>query len=282
MLPSKALALSVAVSITARASSELASSDSQYGAIELRSSHIGSVGNWEFLSDVALAPLESGNTAAIATLGSTAVGLTAAVCTAVAGTGPVGVAGCLFQGLVATIGSFFAIFQLSGKRDVTYQVMLDYPAGPGCHGACQLDIQAPEGDWRIVGNATVSGIHHDLYYRRNGTLSGVRAVQRGNATDVRKRSENDVGGLVVDYNWSNDNIVAYDSFGSSPSQIQTDSSFFEQKMVDANVLLACAGWQDSNGILADGLISVGWNDQAFQFEDGEENGLLSECHSDDI
>lgn len=185
MFTPKLLAFVLAISVTYGAVIEPISPNAQDGALEVRSLPARPLGNMILISDVGL-QAAGDNMAAFATLSGTAVALTTAVCTAIASTGPIGVAGCILQGLVATIGVFFSFFALIGKRDIDFDHTLDYPAAPGCHAACQLDTHALEGDWRVVGNASVSGVHHDLYYRRNGTLSSVRSVQRGNATDIRR------------------------------------------------------------------------------------------------
>ncbi|KAJ2979301.1 hypothetical protein NQ176_g3340 [Zarea fungicola] len=276
MFTSKLIAFLLAISVIYGAVVEPISSNTAGGALEVRSLPTRPLGDLILISDVGL-QADGDNVAAFATLSGTAVALTGAVCTAIASTGPLGVAGCILQGLVVTIGVFFSFFALIGKRDLDFDHMLDYPAAPGCHAACQLDTYALEGDWRVVGNASVSGVHHDLYYRRNGTLSSVRSVQRGITTDIERRAEWGKGGMVVDYHWDNNKVSDYDAFGSTHSQIKRDATFFEQEMVQSNSALGCAGWQHHADLVANGLIAIGWNNRAFQFAEGEENALVNMC-----
>ena len=157
--------------------------------------------------------------------------------------------------------------------------MLEYPPVAGVGTRYRLEHEAPEGDWRPIGNATIDGVFHAIHYKRNGTLNGLRSVQYGSAEDFVKRAEDDYGGVVVDYNWNSLSEAAYDSFHSTSSQVTDLGDDIAGGMESANSILTCADFADSDGRLDEGLVSVGWGGEGYQFQDGEQGGLLSECKS---
>ncbi|KAF8591156.1 hypothetical protein K439DRAFT_1063437 [Ramaria rubella] len=205
---------------------------------------------------------------------STAVAVTAVTC-ATGQPPPV----CIAGAVAAVFTIFFSIFEASGKRDTpSYVLLTDYPPNIGCGTICRLGSEAPEGGWRPIGNYTANGVFHSLHYKRNGTLSGIRAVEHGSPNPNGKRAEDNDGGVVVDYHWDADQVQAYDSFDSNPTSTADFADDVVDSLFDDDDILSCANFEDSDGILAPGLISVGWNNQPFQFASGDEEGaLLEEC-----
>ncbi|KAH9947044.1 hypothetical protein B0H21DRAFT_369780 [Amylocystis lapponica] len=211
-----------------------------------------------------------------------AVSITQAVCST---GGPIA---CGVVGAAAVFGVFFAAWY--SRRDLDgplIDINTEYPAISGCGTACRLKFEAEEGPWRSIGNATVNGIFHDLHYQRNGSFSGLRSIQHGPVDQMSKRQsfqngeDNNDGGMVVDYYFYDENETAYDSFDSTSSMINNFANDAMATMQSANTVIECADFGDSDGILNGGLLTVGWNGQAYQIDEpGESEALTKECYSD--
>lgn len=214
----------------------------------------------------------------------TTVGLSVGVGFAAASCVGGNLVGCAAAALTSVYLFFFGGFSSSGKRDATSDIVYDhpYPPLPNCGTICRLDSEEPEGDWRPIGNVTPRGVLHNVYYRRVGTLSGLRVVEvPASFPAAVKRAEDDVGGLVVDYHWTNDNQANYDSFHSTSAEISAFADDSAGDLQSGNDILACNAFFDAGGQVNVGLIAVGWNNQPFQFnEDGEYNAIMSECVND--
>lgn len=209
---------------------------------------------------------------------STAAAITATICKT-PGIPPIA---CIGFGAVTVIGAFFAAFSPSGRRELDEVIFhTDYAPALGCGLRCRLHTEAPEGDWRVIGNATVQGVFHSLHYRRQGSISGFRSIEHGpiSATGVVSRAEGGEGGVVVDYNWRSLNQQAYNSFHSTSSQIQGFGSTITSAMWDANSIEGCVDFNDSDGRLDTGVFTVGWNGRAFQWLDGQMGGTLTQCQN---
>jgi hypothetical protein len=211
---------------------------------------------------------------------NTVAKITELVCTF---SGPIG---CLAAGVVAVFGIFFTIYRLTSRTDLahTFHLETDYPALPGCGVRCRLNKEVPEGDWSMVGNATVNGLFHTMHFKKNGTISGVRSIQHGpvsstSGIQARQQQDND-GGVVVDYYWFNNNENAYDSFDSYPAEVSQFADDAVNTMVDTNDIEECASFTDSDGVLAPGLLAVGWNNAPFEFQDGQNQADLNYCQSE--
>ena len=205
----------------------------------------------------------------------TAAKLTEVVCEKA---GPIA---CVTTAVIAVIGVFFLAYKTSGKREWEHVFMLDYPPMAGVSTRFRLENEAPEGDWRLIGNATVHGVFHAIHYKRNGTLNGLRSIQFGSVKSASKRAEDNDGGVVVDYNWNSISETAYDSFDSTQTLVDDFSNDIVGDMQAANGIQSCADFEDSDGVLDSGLVSIGWNNVPFQFADGQLEGQLDECAGDD-
>ncbi|KAF8580713.1 hypothetical protein K439DRAFT_1662644 [Ramaria rubella] len=205
---------------------------------------------------------------------ATAAAITAVTC-ATAQPPPV----CIAGAVTAVFTAFFSIFQASGSKRAlsTYTLLTDYPPTNACGTICHLKSEAPEGGWRPIGNFTANGVFHSLHYSQAGNVSGLRAVEHGYTSGSVKRGEANDGGVVVDYLWNTDNMQAYDSFHSTPASTSDFANDVVNDLEGADDILGCANFEDSDGILAPGLIAIGWNNQPFEFEDGESAALLGEC-----
>ena len=184
---------------------------------------------------------------------------------------------CVVTALAACIGIYFTLYKMQGRELTDYIYHVDYPPVPGCGSRCRLELEAPEGGWRLIGNATVNGIFHTLHYKREGSYNGLRSIQYGSEEEFAKRAEDNYGGVVVDYNWLSLSEQAYDSFDSYSSEISDFADDIVDVLIDDNSIQACADFEDSDGLLDGGLVSIGWNNQPFEFQDGQEEALLDEC-----
>ncbi|KAH9947050.1 hypothetical protein B0H21DRAFT_883369 [Amylocystis lapponica] len=213
-----------------------------------------------------------------------AVSITQAVC------GSGNALACGVVGTVAVFGVFFTAWL--SRRDLDgplIDVNTEYPAISGCGTACRLKFEAEEGPWRSIGNVTVNGIFHDLHYQRNGSFSGLRSIQHGPVDQMSKRQglhngeDNNDGGMVVDYYFVDENESAYDSFGPTSTLIQSFADDAIDSMQSSNTVIECADFEDSDGLLNGGLLTVGWNGQAYKLDQpGESQALTDQCYSDTI
>lgn len=84
-----------------------------------------------------------------------------------------------------------------------------------------------------------------------------------------------------DYSWVSNNEGPYDSFHST----EAGTSYFAANaggwIADSSHSIAsCASFSDSQGTLNNGLLTIGWNNQEFQWtEPGEEEAAYNSCAS---
>ena len=156
-------------------------------------------------------------------------GIVAAVCS----TG--NVIACAATGITVVLLNFFSNFiSSSGPSDASSTKRAnDYPLidadwlpTESCSTYCQLKAGAAHGAWTAFANATVNGVHHDLHFRQNGTLMGLRAVPRLPLMEKRDDVDND-GGIVAAYFWEDDSQQAYvPKISSIPLFSPTSCCFF--------------------------------------------------------
>lgn len=212
---------------------------------------------------------------------------------------------CATIATVAVYSNFFAAPWSGGRRssDALY-ANTEYPPVPGCSTACRLKSEAEEGDWRAIGNVrlhyklgallraydrsvqvTVDGAFHNIFYRRQETVSGLRAVRSctpsaGNGKRQQDVEDND-GGMVADYYYVDEDEPAIDTFNSTISQIQTYAQETTSAFAAAGTILGCAIFSDSDSALDEGLLAFGWNAQPFVFSSpSEANSLAQECYDE--
>lgn len=219
-------------------------------------------------------PQPLANDAVLVKVLDSAVSITQAVCT----TG--GPLACAATGLSALFGIFFLGYLAVSSRDTAFIINLAHPPLPDCDAVCRLQNEEPEGDWRMIGNATLTGVFHEIHYRRSGNYTGLRAIQMSNG-GLGRREEKNSGGVVIDYNWNTNNHANYNSFGSTSAMSTSFADSAISDMANGNTVIECQAFEDSGGVLDTGLITAGWNNQAFQWtEDGEFEGVMNECESD--
>jgi len=201
-------------------------------------------------------------------------------------------AACTFGGpfvcggavILAVISNFF-VFYLSRstprKRDID-SVFYHEPYIPtaNCGLGCKLDAAGLlERQWYPIGNMTTNGIYHDIHHWRSGNIRGLRAYQGGfNSVHLKRTDEDSDGGFVGDYYWISPNENAYDSFDSTQSEIQSASNDITNFMQSNNALEVCVDFGDSDGELNEGVLTLGWNNQAFQYSsESVLESHLAEC-----
>lgn len=115
----------------------------------------------------------------------------------------------------------------------------------------------------------------------------MRSIQYNSTNQTSKRQnfengEHNDGGLVVDYYFLDENESAYDSFHSTSTLIKNFANDAISDMASSNTVIECADFGDSGGILDGGLLTVGWNNQAYQIDEpGESESLTRECYQDE-
>ncbi|KAH9947051.1 hypothetical protein B0H21DRAFT_708772 [Amylocystis lapponica] len=137
----------------------------------------------------------------------------------------------------------------------------------------------------VLGTVTVNGVFHDLHYQRNGSFSGLRSIQHGPVDQMDKREDfynaedNNDGGMVVDYYYIDENETACDSFDSTSTLVQDFANDAIADMESSETIIECAEFDDSNGLLNGGLLTVGWNGQAYQFDEPNESyAVTAQCY----
>lgn len=202
---------------------------------------------------------------------------------------------CVYNGVGYVLSVFFEVFFNYMKRDGDIFVT-DFPALPGCNTRCRLRTEAEEGPFRPIGNFTriVNGTSevHTIHYMRIGALQGLRS-QGPSTTNVtgspleRRGDVDDYGGVVATYNWYEGNEANYDSFDSYSDQIAGAATDVVNVFEESNVLVSCVSFmtqpEDNSGAsntfsyLNTGAFSIGWNDQAYVYDDNELTDILEEC-----
>ena len=106
-------------------------------------------------------------------------------------------------------------------------------------------------------------------------------TEAGLETRAGSDPDND-GGFVGDYSWLSNNEGPYDSFHSSSAGTSYFASNAGGWMINSQqAIAACADFTDGDGTLNHGLLSIGWNNQEFQWDwqPGEMQAIYSECQS---
>ena len=162
-------------------------------------------------------------------------------------------------------GTYFPTRSIGGVEFAHHETFQP-TADCGLH--CQLASKIPEGVWTHTGNATFNGHMHQIHHFRNGSTMGIRAYQKNGAVSgtLKKRDpydQEDYESVVGDYYWNYGTGAAYDSFHSTTDEINSAGNHVGTYMANNNYIAACVDFEDSTGLLDDGVISVGWNDQPY-------------------
>ncbi|THG96350.1 hypothetical protein EW026_g5463 [Hermanssonia centrifuga] len=199
---------------------------------------------------------------------------------------------CGIAAAYAVFSSFFAKWAFSSRSDdfdvndlgADSEMYLTLPPTPEKTHVQRLSTELEPGTWHTIGHMRVGIFNHSLHYYNHGSNTHtLRAWQRNfvlNGTEGSdKRAESDNDGTVIDYNWQSTNEQSYDDFGSSSAS----SSYFAANsmgyMIDtAQGIAACADFADQDGDMDEAVLTIGWNDQPFDWDEpGEFESALSSC-----
>lgn len=214
---------------------------------------------------------------------------------------------CILAVAYASLVSFYAAYSAESDMSnipvaTTFFPHNEYMPTPGCRIACQLEAKISEGMWTPIGSGIIDRVVHDYHHYRSGKTLGIRVYQGGydaGANGTTKRTdEHENGGFVGDYYWIAPNEAAYDSFHSTDAEIHgmLYSRFFHPSsrfillfqltdrlivgyaeaandmvnfMRPRNAIQVCVDFTDSDGVVNEGLFTIGWNGKAFQFPGGQ-------------
>lgn len=170
--------------------------------------HPSSVG-----SEVAAVAAPTPKTSVVMAVIASNTALAAATCTA-------GIIWLCATSVIATIlSNFFLLFvPSSGPTDASNVKRADLPTithfvheawlpTESCSTFCQLKAGSAHGDWTHFTNTTVDGVVHDVHFRQNGNLMGLRAVRQSSTANKRDDNSDD-DGVVAAYFWEDNNQQA--------------------------------------------------------------------------
>lgn len=175
---------------------------------------------------------------------------------------------------------FFAAYLFADRSDmVTSNVYFVYPATAGKTVRQRLMTELEPGKWHDIGHAQHLGNNHTVQYFNGGTYHQLRATSVPLTTsDVTAREEASDGGFVGDMYWNSNNEQAYDDFHSTDDSTSFFASNSGAWMVEtSHAIAACSAFDDGDGILDNGIMTLGWNNQPFEWEDGEMEAAFGTC-----
>ncbi|GJE90523.1 hypothetical protein PsYK624_066630 [Phanerochaete sordida] len=151
----------------------------------------------------------------------------------------------------------------------------------------RVETELAPGAWHYLGHVAQGGLNHTVHYFGHG--AGVHQLRaetvpfwNGTPTlDKRQQDESNDGGFVAGYYWNSNNKGPYDSFHSTPDGTMYFADNAAGYMVNSQqAITACAGFQDSDGYLDNGILSYGWNGQDYQWEDGQMDATFGICEDE--
>ncbi|PSR94667.1 hypothetical protein PHLCEN_2v4399 [Hermanssonia centrifuga] len=205
-----------------------------------------------------------------------------------------GAISCAIAAAYAVFTSFFTKWVFTGRSDnfdvsdlgADSEMYLTLPPTPEKTHVQRLSTELEPGIWHTIGHMRVGIFNHSLHYYNHGSnIHTLRAWQRNlvlNGTEEGdgKRAENDNDGTVIDYNWQSTNEQSYDDFHSSSDSTSYFAANSMGYMIDiASGIAACADFADQDGDMVEAVVTIGWNDQPFQWtEPGEFQAALASCN----
>ncbi|GJE90505.1 hypothetical protein PsYK624_066450 [Phanerochaete sordida] len=195
---------------------------------------------------------------------------------------------CAIGAGYAALTFFFAVFRLADRTDTsddTAPYFVYPPTISTPRMVKRFSTELEHGQWHYVGHAQYQGLNHTVHYFTDGGIQRLRArtVPFWNATGAASKRQSDPdndGGFVADYSWLSNNEGPYDSFHSSPDGTSYFADNLGGYMISNTGIAACAAFKDAQGTLDNGIMTYGWNNQEFQWQDGEEEAVYGECSSD--
>ncbi|PSR74076.1 hypothetical protein PHLCEN_2v10148 [Hermanssonia centrifuga] len=202
---------------------------------------------------------------------------------------------CAIAAAFVVFTSFFAKWTFSSRRSNSFDVndlgadsemYLTLPPTPEKSHIQRLSTELEPGLWHEVGHMRVGMFNHTIHYYNHGSdVHTLRAWQRNFVRNETERSdqprdEDDNDGTVLDYSWQSINEQAYDDFDSSSDSTSYFAANSMGYMIEtASGVAACADFADQDGDMDEGIVTIGWNDQPFQWtEPGEFSASLAMCN----
>ena len=141
----------------------------------------------------------------------------------------------------------------------------DYVPTDDCALACQLSNKVDEGKWTHITDVTINGTFHELHHFRNGSTAGMRAHQKVSKANLQRNpyDQEDYKSVVADYYWNFGIVQAYDNFDSNSELDLIAGTAVGSYMISNNYVAACVDFLDTTGLLDDGVLAVGWNEQPY-------------------
>ncbi len=199
-----------------------------------------------------------------------------------------GAINCAIAAAYTVFTSFFAKWVFAGRSisevddlGADSEMYLTLPPTPEKSHIQRLSTELEPGTWHTVGTMRVGMFNHTIHYYNNGAgIHKLRAWQRNfvvNGTEKRAESDND--GTVVDYLWESTNEQSYNDFHSSSDSTSYFAANAMGYMIENQSAVAmCADFGDAGGTMDEAALTVGWNGQPFEWQDGEEGAILTECN----
>ena len=99
---------------------------------------------------------------------------------------------------------------------------------------------------------------------------GTRAVQHQPSQQATNKRQNpydqdEQDGIIGGYYWMFGTQTAYNAFDSIIAEDDDIGNDVANYMANGNWIAACTDLSDSAGLLDDGVVAVGWNDQPFEW-----------------
>ncbi|PSS08910.1 hypothetical protein EW026_g5662 [Hermanssonia centrifuga] len=198
-----------------------------------------------------------------------------------------GAINCAIAAGVAVFASFFSKWVFSdrslaedGGFGADTEMYLMLPPTPQKSHVQRLATELEPGTWHTVGTMRVGMFNHTIHYHNNGAgIHKLRAWQRNFVVNgTEKRAEDDNDGTVVDYMWQSTNEQAYDDFHSSSDATSYFAANSMGYMINSQSAVGmCADFADGDGKMDEGVLTAGWNNEPFEWADGEEEATLGDC-----
>ncbi|THG95282.1 hypothetical protein EW026_g6342 [Hermanssonia centrifuga] len=196
-----------------------------------------------------------------------------------------GAISCGIAAAYVVFTSFFAKWVFGGRSlsevddlGADSEMYLTLPPTPEKSHVQRLATELEPGTWHTVGTMRVGMFNHTIHYYNNGAgVHTLRAWQRNFVVNgTAKRAEDDNDGTVVEYLWQSTNEQSYDDFHSSSDSTSYFAANAMGYMIENQSAVAmCADFGDADGEMDEGVLTVGWNDQPFEWQPGESDSILS-------
>ncbi|PSR81265.1 hypothetical protein PHLCEN_2v6425 [Hermanssonia centrifuga] len=196
-----------------------------------------------------------------------------------------GAISCAIAAAYAVFTLFFAKWVFGGRSlselddlGADSEMYLTLPPTPEKSHIQRLATELEPGTWHTIGTMRVGMFNHTIHYHNNGAgIHKLRAWQKNFVVNgTAKRVEDNNDGTVVDYLWQSTNEQSYNDFhSSSDSNSYFAANAMGYMIENQSAVGMCADFGDADGEMDGAALTVGWNGQPFEWEDGEEEAILT-------